>query len=55
MIVFLLTSLQMMTALRPLVGTSDRLFDGEKRFFLQHWGRTVNEDAGGRDVERYPR
>jgi len=45
----------MMTALRPLVGTSDRLFDGEKRFFLQHWGRTVNEDAGRPAPARLPR
>lgn len=44
-LVFLLTSLQMMTALRPLVGTSDRLFDRERRFFLQHWGMTMSEDA----------
>ncbi len=53
--VFLLTSLQMMTALRPLVGTSDRLIDGEKRFFLQNWGRTISEDAGRADVQRQPR
>lgn len=53
--VFLLTSLQMMTALRPLVGTSDRLLDGEKRFFLQHWGRTMNEDSGRPDPQGSPR
>jgi len=44
-VVFLLTSLQMMTALRPFVGTSDRLLDGQKRFFLQHWGMTMAEDT----------
>jgi len=44
-LVFLLTSLQMMTVLRPLVGSSGALFEGEKRFFLQHWARTMNEDG----------
>lgn len=53
--VFLLTSLQMMTALRPLVGTSDQLFDGEKRFFLQHWGRTISEDGGRGSGQPYQR
>lgn len=42
---FLLVTLQMTTALRPLVGKSDTFLPTEKRFFLDHWGRTLS----GRD------
>ena len=40
---FLLVSLQMMTTLRPLVGTAETLLPTEKRFFMQHWGKTMSE------------
>lgn len=40
--IFLLVSMQMMTSLRPIVGTSDRLLTGEKKFFLQHWAETID-------------
>jgi hypothetical protein len=36
-IIFLLTSLQMMTALRPIIGKSDTFFPAEKKFFISHW------------------
>ena len=36
-IVFLLVVLQMMTSLRPIIGTADTLLPTEKRFFLVHW------------------
>jgi len=36
-IVFLLVALQMSTALRPIVGTSDTFLPVEKKFFVSHW------------------
>jgi hypothetical protein len=36
-IIFLLVTLQMSAALRPLVGTAKTLLPEEKRFFLVHW------------------
>jgi len=36
-IIFILVQLQMMTALRPLLGTADTFLPQEKRFFLAHW------------------
>lgn len=39
--IFLLVSLQMSTALRPLVGTADTLLPAEKKFFLAHWSDSV--------------
>lgn len=44
-LIFMLVSLQMTTALRPLIGTSPELISSEKRFFLSHWMRTL-DDAG---------
>jgi hypothetical protein len=35
--IFIVVCLQMMTTLRPIVGTSERFFPGEKKFFLAHW------------------
>jgi len=43
--IFLITSIQMMTALRPLVGTSEDLFPKEKKFFLRHWIDTARSDG----------
>jgi hypothetical protein len=54
MIIFLLTSFQMMTALRPLVGTSKNLFPKEKKFFLKHWIDTSGEN-GDRNTQKQPR
>lgn len=39
-----LVMLQMMTALRPLVGTADSLLPSEKRFFLRHWAETLRRE-----------
>jgi hypothetical protein len=36
-IVFLLVALQMSTALRPIVGTSETFLPAEKKFFVSHW------------------
>ena len=42
-IIFLLVTLQMSTALRPLVGTARTLLPEEKRFFLVHWIECLEE------------
>lgn len=36
-IIFFITSLQMMTALRPIIGRSPDVLPKEKKFFLEHW------------------
>jgi len=43
LIIFVLVSLQMTAALRPLIGTADTLLPTEKRFFVQHWLETMGE------------
>ena len=43
-------SLQMTTALRPLVGTADTLLPREKKFFAVHWIDSIN--AGSGDTRR---
>jgi hypothetical protein len=40
---FVVVSLQMTTALRPLVGTAPTLLPVEKRFFIQHWLEQLRE------------
>jgi hypothetical protein len=44
-VIFLLVAVQMTTALRPIIGTSDTFFPTEKKFFLGHWFDTL-EQAG---------
>jgi hypothetical protein len=47
-VIFLLVSLQMTTALRPLVGAFDNTLlppAGEKKFFLAHWMDSMEGDA----------
>jgi hypothetical protein len=41
-VIFLLVSLQMTAALRPLIGRSDALLPAEKKFFVAHWLDCVN-------------
>ena len=36
-VIFILVQLQMMTALRPLIGKSDTFLPQEKKFFIAHW------------------
>lgn len=47
---FILVSLQMTTALRPIVGTASHYLPSEKKFFLEHWFDSItarrNEPAG---------
>lgn len=39
--IFIVVCLQMMTTLRPIVGTSEHFLPGEKKFFIAHWIETV--------------
>lgn len=41
MIICIVVSLQMMTALRPIIGRADTLLPTEKRFFVEHWVETL--------------
>ena len=41
MVILILVSLQMSTALRPLLGQSDSPFPKEKKFFITHWGEHI--------------
>lgn len=40
--IFILVSLQMTTALRPIVGRSSLRLPAEKKFFLEHWFESVS-------------
>ena len=42
-LIFVITSLQMMTALRPIIATSDSILPKEKVFFMYHWGKLFSE------------
>ena len=44
-LIFILVNLQMSTALRPLIGTSQQLFPQEKKFFLAHWLENIHAPA----------
>jgi hypothetical protein len=45
-IIFLLVAVQMTTALRPIIGTSDHFLPQEKKFFLSHWGDCLDTQDG---------
>jgi len=44
-VIFIVVCLQMMTTLRPIVGTSDRFLPSEKKFFLTHWAETLRDES----------
>jgi len=46
-VIFLLVAVQMTTALRPILGTSETFFPKEKEFFLSHWGDCLKSSDGG--------
>lgn len=52
LVIFIITSLQMMTALRPLIGTSEDLLPKEKKFFLEHWVDCMDMKTRGMEYER---
>ena len=41
---FLVTSLQLTTSLRPLLDEGSTFFPQEKRFFLEHWQQSIYEE-----------
>jgi len=43
-VIFVLVALQMTTALRPILGTSDRFLPDKKEFFLLHWNDCLKDD-----------
>jgi hypothetical protein len=43
-IIFLLVTLQMTTALRPIVGKANTFLPTEKKFFVTYWGECLNEN-----------
>lgn len=43
--IFVLVSLQMTTALRPILGTSEHWLPSEKKFFVAHWLENIGHDA----------
>ncbi|HYF34618.1 MAG TPA: hypothetical protein VD994_04955 [Prosthecobacter sp.] len=49
--IFLVVTLQMSTSLRPIIGSAPTLLPTEKRFFLEHWARTLNAEASGRTTD----
>lgn len=44
LLIFLLVSLQMTTALRPILGTSETFLPQEKRFFMTHWAGSIGAE-----------
>lgn len=44
-VIFMLVVVQMTTALRPIVGTSDTFFPKEKKFFLSYWAECLREGS----------
>jgi hypothetical protein len=44
-LIFIVVSLQMTTTLRPILGTSERVLQTEKKFFLTHWIDQLDEAA----------
>jgi hypothetical protein len=46
-VIFLLVAVQMTTALRPILGTSDTFLPVEKKFFLSHWGDCLKSSDDG--------
>jgi hypothetical protein len=43
---FLLVSLQVSCAVRPILGASEDFLPKEKKFFLQHWADNLNRETG---------
>jgi hypothetical protein len=44
-VIFIVVCLQMMTTLRPIIGTSARLLPSDKKFFLTHWAETLRDES----------
>jgi hypothetical protein len=44
-VIFIVVCLQMITTLRPIIGTSDHFLPTERRFFLTHWAETLRDES----------
>jgi len=53
-LVFLLVMLQMSTAIRPIVGKSDRFLTDEKKFFIKHWMEQFDDGQAAQPPLRRP-
>lgn len=42
--IFTLVTLQMATSLRPILGVSNKFLTGEKMFFLENWGTSIEKE-----------
>jgi hypothetical protein len=51
-VIFMLVTVQMTTALRPIVGTADTFFPTTKQFFVSHWAQCLKEEADRNDRGR---
>ncbi len=51
-IIFMLVMVQMTTALRPLIGTSDSFLPKTKQFFVAHWGECMDQASKGNGANR---
>lgn len=47
--IFVVVTLQMSTALRPIIGTATTFLPAEKKFFVQHWLEEMGSKSTGRD------
>ena len=45
---FVLVTLQVSCAVRPILGESDTFLPTEKKFFLQHWADNLNAETGNK-------
>ena len=52
-VIFVLVALQMTTALRPIVGTTDTLLPTEKKFFIRHWFDCLDKGEPSRRSSLY--
>ena len=43
-VIFTLVTLQMTSTLRPIIGASEQVLTVEKRFFLTHWFKTLEDE-----------
>lgn len=51
LLIFLTVTLQMSTALRPLLSESEHFLPQEKKFFLTHWIDSIDDQASLREKE----
>ena len=51
LVIFVLVTLQMTSALRPLLGTSDEFLPKEKKFFLDHWNECLKQKPPTRGAQ----